>query len=126
MSVSGDEERRFWWAVAPAFAMVSIYKAIRLPNYKSATQAQVDYRFGLVKRGLFGAVFSRPLHLEHYERFVLFSWGMLAVMVALLLALTWRSGLWQRVRFGGVAALFFSSYALTYMAHMVGYFEVVL
>lgn len=126
MKLDRDREQAFWWAIFPILAIVSVGKGIRLPNYNSATQAQVDYRLGMVKRGLFGTVFSRPLHLEHYKTFVLFSWAMLLLTLALLLVLTWRSGLRQRVLTGEVVALFFSSYSLTYMAHMVGYFEVLL
>jgi hypothetical protein len=121
-----DGERRFWWSIIPVLTAVSIGKAIRLPNYKSAIQAQIDYRFGFVKRGMYGEIFTRPLHLEHYHRYVVFSWLTLALMVAVLLLLTWRSGLRERLLTGEAAALFFSSYSLTYMSHMVGYFEVIL
>jgi hypothetical protein len=119
-----DGERRFWWSIIPVLTAVSIGKAVRLPNYKSAIQAQIDYRFGFVKRGMYGEIFTRPLHLEHYRRYAVFSWLMLALMVTVLLLLTWRSGLRERVLTGEAAALFFSSYSLTYMSHMVGYFEV--
>ena len=117
---------KFWWGVSPLLAAISVAKAIRLPNYKSATQAQVDYSLGLIKRGMFGAVFSRPLHLERYSRFTVFSWALLLGAVALLLVFTWRSGARRRLLSPEIVALFFSSYALVYMAHMVGYFEVVL
>lgn len=119
-------DRAFWWGICPLLAAISVAKAIRLPNYKSATQAQVDYSLGLIKRGMFGAVFSRPLHLEQYSRFVVFSWVLLLGTVALLLVFAWRSGARKRLLSPEILALFFSSYALVYMAHMVGYFEVVL
>ncbi len=126
MAAATDREQRFWWATIPLFMAISVGKAIRLPNYKSATQAQIDYRLGLIKRGMFGTIFARPLHLEHYERYAVFSWLALLVTLLLLLLYTWKSGLRQRVLTGESAVLFFTSYALTYMAHMVGYFEVVL
>lgn len=120
------QDQRFWWAVSPLLAAISVAKAIRLPNYKSATQAQVDYSLGLIKRGMFGAVLSRPLHLEIYSRFTVFSWLLLLSTVFVLLVFVWTSGARQRLRSPEVIALFFSSYALVYMAHMVGYFEVLL
>ncbi len=121
-----EGERRFWWAMVPLLAAISVAKAIRLPNYKSATQAQVDYSLGPIKRGMFGAVFARPLHLELYSRFAVFSWALLLGTVALLLVFTWRGGARGRVLSPEVVALFFSSYAPVYLAHMVGYFEVLL
>ena len=126
MAAATDREQRFWWATIPLFTAISVGKAIRLPNYKSATQAQIDYRLGFIKRGMFGTAFARPLHLEQYQRYTVFSWVVLLATVLLLLLYTWKSGLRRRVLSGEAAALFFTSYALTYMAHMVGYFEVVL
>ncbi len=120
------DDRRFWWAVSPVLAAISVAKAIRLPNYKSATQAQVDYSLGLIKRGMFGAALARPLHLEIYSRFAVFSWLLLLSTVAFLLVFTWWGGARERVLSPEIVALFFSSYALVYMAHMVGYFEVLL
>lgn len=121
-----ERDGRFWWALCPLLAAISVAKAIRLPNYKSATQAQVDYSLGLIKRGMFGAAFARPLHLEIYSRFTVFSWGLLLGTMAVLLLFTWLGGARQRVLSPEVITLFFSSYALVYMAHMVGYFEVLL
>lgn len=112
--------------MAPVLATISVAKAIRLPTYKAATQAQVDYSLGLIKRGMFGACFARPLHLEIYSRFAVFSWALLCLAVALLLLFTWFSGAPRRLLSPEIVALFFSSYALVYMAHMVGYFEIVL
>lgn len=121
-----DGDRRFWWKVSPLLAAISVAKAVRLPNYKSATQAEVDYHLGLIKRGMFGAVFARPLHLEHYSRFAVFSWVLLLATVGLLLWFTYTSRALKRVLSPEVVALFCSSYALVYLAHMVGYFEVLL
>ena len=126
MTSEENGDRRFWWYVTPLLAAISVAKAIRLPNYKSATQAQVDYHLGLIKRGMFGAALARPLHLEIYSRFTVFSWALLLITVATLLLFTWRSGARQRLLTPELLALFFSSYALVYMAHMVGYFEVLL
>lgn len=125
-SEHAGDDWQFWWALCPVLAAISVFKAIRLPNYKSATQAQVDYSLGLIKRGMFGAALARPLHLEIYSRFAVFSWLLFLATVAILLVFTWCSGARQRVRSPEILALFFSSYALVYMAHMVGYFEVLL
>ena len=95
--------------MVPVLATISVAKAIRLPTYKAATQAQVDYSFGLIKRGMFGACFARPLHLEIYSRFAIFSWALLGLAVVLLLVFTWCSGAPWRLLSPEIVALFFSS-----------------
>lgn len=115
---------RWWIATSAAVGCVALCKTLQPPVRWAATQAQVDYRFGLVKRGLFGAVFTRPLHLQHFERFALFSFALLGILLALIVWFVVRSGLMQRVRTFEVGALFFSSYAITYLAELNGYFDI--
>ena len=126
---AGDQQvqrrNRFDWIVIAFVAgAVALGKTLRPPSRWGATQAQVDYRLGLVKRGFFGEFVTRPLHLEHYERFALVSFALLALLLGLLVLYTVRSGLTRRVLAMEVLALFSSSYAVTYLAHTVGYLDI--
>jgi hypothetical protein len=116
---------RFWMLTAFLVGAVALAKGWRLPNRWSATQAQVGYEFGVVKRGLFGALVSRPLHLEHYARFAVVSYFVLLALMAGLVVYTVRSGISQRLLTLEVIALFFSSYGITYLSHLVGYLDLV-
>jgi hypothetical protein len=114
----------FWGAVAVLFAVISILKGLRVPNLWSATQANLDYHQGFIKRGLFGQI-ARTLgiHIAHYDVFVLLS-GFLLVMLFVLL--TWwvlRIGA-LRLGSGVVVAVFAASYTLTYVTQLIGYLEI--
>lgn len=103
---------------------LALCKGIRPPNLWSATQAMLDYRFGFIKRGLFGEMFTDPLHLQHYVRFAIFSFAVLAGVVVLLVLMTARSRVFQRMAQGAPALVFFSSLAFTYLANLAGYFDI--
>lgn len=121
-----SEERSFWLLATWVLGTVAFFKGIRFPNQWSATQAQVDYRHGFVKRGLFGTLFTDHLHLNHYHYFVVFSFVVLAIALALLLLLVSRSRILSRVGDGELVALFFSSLAFTYLANLNGYSDILL
>ena len=102
---------------------VSLLRGLQMPNRWAATQALFDYRGGLIKRGLFGATLGPALHLERYARFAGFSvvamvvcCGMLALVARRLCA----------VGYGAAAAVFFGSYAVTYLGSLMGYMDVLL
>jgi len=120
------DDRRFWRWSAVILGVVAFLKGVHLPNLWAATQAQVDYRDGFVKRGLFGEVLSRPLHLYHYAAFARFSFAILFLMILLLVVYVLRSGLLERAGNGEVLAVFSASYAVTYLASLAGYFDILL
>ncbi len=113
-----------WKVLALAAGAVSCLKGLRRPNLWAATQAMVNYGDGLTRRGLFGATLGRWLHLEHYARFTVVSLALLAILLGMLAWLTARSRAFERLGAGEPVALFFSSYAVTYLAHVVGYLEI--
>ncbi|MBS1798877.1 MAG: hypothetical protein JSS95_03535 [Acidobacteria bacterium] len=114
----------FWKiATASVFFLASL-KGLRFPNRWSATQAQVDYAFGFVKRGFFGASITHWLGLNHYARFTVFSYLVLAVFFAMLVLLIKGSGIAARWGDLGVVALFAGSYSVTYLFNTVGYLEI--
>ncbi len=123
---TGPQAPRFWCLLGVLLGVLGFCKGIRLPNYWSASQAQVDYRFGIVKRGLFGAAVSRPLHLEHYSRFAVVSFALLAITAIVFVLYVARSGIFRAVGEGEAAALFLASFAIPCVVNLIGYFDIVL
>ena len=119
-------DRRFWHLLCFVFGSISLLKGIRFPGPWAATQAQLDYRNGFVKRGLFGTMFTAPLGLNHYARFAAFSFAVLALVVVLLVVFARKSGIVERIGSGEAAALFASSAALLYLGNLNGYDDVFL
>jgi len=119
--LSNDE--RFWRHFIYFAALLGFLRGVRLPNLWAATQAQLDYSFGFVRRGFFGEALSL-LHIHHYVPFVLVSYGILAAFIAFL----WRYTLCAHASTANfiVASVFFSSLAFTYVVHLVGYLDIVL
>lgn len=108
-------------------ALISILKGIHPPDAWALTQYQTDYRFGFVKRGFFGAIMGKMIGEFWHQRVVLNFVSY--VLSALLLTLTaavlrplWRNGDGGRWLMGLAA----SSYAVTYLASMVGYLDIIM
>lgn len=117
-------EDRFWAWVAPLFAIIAILKGLRLPSLWAATQAQLNYHDGFIKRGLFGEL-ARVLELPiaHYAVFVAVSGVLFVAFVAVLTRWIWLSEV-RRIAGGTVLALFCASYCLTYLAHLIGWLDI--
>lgn len=118
------EERQFWRFSAILFTVISFLKGLRAPNNWAATQAQVGYSQGFVKRGLFGATVSHFLGLQHYARFTLVSTILLLTLFAIGVLFTQRAGIGDR--FGNLMplAVFGASPVVMYLAHLNGYLEI--
>jgi uncharacterized membrane protein YvlD (DUF360 family) len=119
-------ERRFYRLLAIAGGITALLKGMRLPYIWAATQAQIDYRHGYIRRGLFGEVCGR-LHIPIW-RYGVFS----VVAFALLAALFWmlarsmsRSGLHAAGR-GAFTALLASSFCITMLTNLVGYYDILM
>jgi hypothetical protein len=122
--MTGWTRERVWKGVALLAGAVSVAKGLRRPNLWSATQALVNYGQGFTRRGLFGATLAHWLHLERYARFSWFSLAMLLGLLGMLAWITVRSHAFARLGAGEPVAIFFSSYAITYLAHLVGYLDI--
>lgn len=118
------DDRSYWWLAAAVFGVVAFFKGFRLPNSWAATQAQFGYDHGFAKRALFGALLTRPLHLWIYGRFAFVATALLLALMAALVLFTRRSGARDRVTPGAAAAVFFSSYTITFLAYMNGMFDI--
>lgn len=121
--VLGDE-RRFWGWAAGLLTAVSVLKGLRVPNDWAATEAQFGYGHGFVKRGLFGAVLTGPLGLEHYARFAAVSTVLLVGLAAGVVWFSRAAGVSRRFGSAVVGAVFGASYSVTYLAHLNGYLDI--
>jgi hypothetical protein len=117
-------ERRFWRWSAVGLGVIAFCKGIREPNAWSYTQAQLDYSAGFMRRGLFGAVLRHPLGLDLYGHFAAFSTALLLLLFGVLALLARSSKLAQRTPPGELLAVYASSYSVTYLAHLNGYFDI--
>ena len=118
------DDERFLQFAAIAVGAIAICKGLRFPNLWSATQAQIDYRHGFVKRGLFGEVVTAILGLNHYARFAMFSFLALAIVLLLLVGFVRRSGIMRSSGTGAAVVVFASSLAVTNISNLVGYFDI--
>jgi hypothetical protein len=122
MAIFASDEL-FWRKFAYFVGVIAFLKGVRLPSVWSATQAQFDYSSGFIKRGLFGELMDL-LRIHQYSQFVVFSCVVLGVFVFLL----WRycGAIGNGAKESVVAAVFLSSLAFTYLAHLVGYLDIFL
>ncbi len=119
-----SDERRFWRVCALLLGAMAVLKGLHWPSTWAATQAQLDYRHGFVKRGLLGTLYA-PLHGSHYRALTAMFVVELGVFLLLLAVLTRRAGLEERFGSMAPAALFASSYAMTFATHLIGYNDLV-
>ena len=115
------QQKRFWFFIAALAGALSLLKGIRLPNRWSATQAQIDYSQGFVKRGFFGPAIAGPLHLATYNRFAVMSYVLLTVLAVMLAV---KSGVAKRLGGAELLAVFFGSYGVSTIANTVGYMDI--
>jgi len=116
--------RRFWAWTALGLGCIAIGKGIREPNPWSYTQAQLNYSAGFIHRGLFGWVLGHPLQLNLYGHFAVVSTVLLLFLFAALGLLASKAKLAERTPPGELLALYASSYSVSYLAHLNGYFDI--
>ncbi len=116
----------FWSVGTVLFCGISILKGLRVPSLWAATQANLDYHQGFIKRGLFGQIIhSLGIPIVHYQMFVLLSGLLLMILAALLAWWVTRSGA-RLLGNGVVVAVFAASYIVTYLTQLIGYLEIAL
>ncbi len=120
----GDESR-FWRFCAATLGAFAVLKGTRMPSTWAATQAQLDYSHGFIKRGLQGEVL-KTLGVHRYSVLSAVFFLQLALFLLMLVVLTRRSRLEERFGSAAVLALCASSYAVTYLTHLVGYTDILL
>jgi hypothetical protein len=116
----------FWRIAAMVLGAVALLRGIRMPSPVNATQSLVNYDHGLVKRGFFGATVGKWCGAGSYLHFSIVSYAFLLIFLLLLVVLTVQSGLFKKLGWGELPAIFFSSYAVTYFGNTVGKFDLIL
>jgi hypothetical protein len=118
------DNSRFWGACTVLFAVLAILKGLRLPSLWAATQAFLDYRAGIIKRGLLGQVAGAlGIPIGHYDVFVAVSSILLLAFCVLLVCWIRISGV-RRLAHGSVLAVFAASFILSFLAQLIGYLEI--
>ena len=117
------DERRFWQWCTALFCAFAVMKGLRAPGFWPLTQAEIDYSHGFIKRGLQGEFLSL-LHIHHFHALSAFFFVQLAILLLVLANFTRLARVPER--FGSLApvAVFATSYALTYLTHVVGYTDI--
>lgn len=128
VNLAGETEgiggQRFWGWMALGLGAIAFGKGMHLPGPWPYTQAQLDYRVGFMRRGLFGEVLGRPLGLNHYAHFAVVSTVLLLGLYGFLILLARSSKVMQRTPPGELLAVYASSYSVSYLAHLNGYFDI--
>jgi hypothetical protein len=119
------DESRFWLLISAGLGAVAALKGLHRPGTWTATQTQFDYRFGFIRRGLLGQILSW-LHVpaNSYAVFVAVAFILLIAVIIVLIRWVWISGVFQKMGRGAAVALFFTSYAVTYLTNLVGYTDI--
>jgi hypothetical protein len=120
------DELRFYRLLLAAGGVTAILKGMRLPYIWAATQAQIDYRYGYLRRGFFGEVCRRlHSHIWHYGVFCIVAFGLLAGLFWLLARSMRRSGL-DAAGLGAFTALLASSFCITLLTNLAGYYDILM
>jgi hypothetical protein len=119
-------DHRFWRFFALFAGAAAFLKGIRQAPLSAASQAQFTYDLGLIRRGLFGTI-AQQLHIpiHHYAVFAAISYVLMALLVLAFAYAIWRSELLSTLLGSMLCAVFLSSYAVTFAAHLVGRFDIV-
>lgn len=117
------DDRLFWRFSTALLCVFAVLKGLRAPGDWALTQAQLDYSHGFIKRGLQGALLT-VLHIHRYHPLSTYFFLQLAVLFFVLTALGKQANV--EARFGTLApvAIFASSYAVTFLTHVVGYTDI--
>ncbi len=121
-----QDESRFYRLLLVVGGTTAILKGLRLPYIWAATQAQIDYRNGYMRRGLFGEI-CRQLHIPiwHYGVFAAVSFVLLTGLLWLLARSVRKSGL-DAAGLGAFSALVASSFCITMLTNLVGYCDILM
>ena len=115
------DERRFWVGSALTLGVLAGLKGLQMPGPWPLTAAELDYSQGLVKRGLPGWVYGHLGLRQQAGLSVAFFLQLLALLVLLAL---WARRSGMEARLAPVIAVFASSYATTFLFHIVGYSDI--
>lgn len=104
--------------------VVNLVRGMRVPGRWAATHLQFDYSQGFLKRSLAGAVLKAVgVPIEQFAAVAVFSAITSLLLIGVMIGFV-RVTRASRGLTGAVAVLMMaSSYAVVYMAHLIGYFD---
>ncbi len=118
-----ENEASFWKLLTFVLGAFALLKGLRPPGTWALTQAELDYRFGFIKRGLSGTVLH-AFNIWHARGITVVFSLEFAALVFLLVLFTVRCGLTKQNGGLYITAVFASSYCVTYLIHTIGYSEI--
>ncbi len=118
-----ENDSNFWKLFTCLLAVLAALKGVRRPGLWALTHAELDYSFGFVKRGLLGAIYH-SIHLWHWRQLAVFFAIETAALLFLITVMTLRSGLLSQRGGWFIAAVFASSYCVTFLVHLIGYTDI--
>jgi hypothetical protein len=121
-----QDERSFNRILLAVAASIAVLKGLRTPYAWALTQAQIDYHFGFLRRGLFGEL-CRQLCVPIWRTgvFTVLSFVLLGVLLGALRWAARTSGL-DDAGECAFTALLAGSFCITMLVNLVGYFDITL
>lgn len=105
-------------------AALSLMKGLRDPNDWAYTHFLFNYDFGFVKRGFIGSLVQLfPASAYSYDSFWLLSFSVMGIIVFLFVYIASRLSDLVDLNEVAIQSIFYSSFALTFVAHTAGYFD---
>lgn len=125
LSILYKDERSAWTLLAVGFGIIAFLKGVRLPNLWSATQLQLNYSFGFAKRAAVGALLHF-LHIPIERYWIVVSFSFLVLATTVVLFVFFLKQKWRSPEIALHSTVFLSSFAVTYLVHLVGYLDIIL
>ncbi|MBS1716753.1 MAG: hypothetical protein JSS72_03355 [Armatimonadetes bacterium] len=120
-----SEELSWLRVVAIGAGILSYLRAARLPNAWAATQATTTYQNGFIKRGLLGSILSWiNMPAVDYERFAIASVVFMAALLVVFAFTVRKLGTLRSTWGVCSAAILLSSFAFSFLAHLIGYLDI--
>ena len=118
-----ERETGFWCLASGLFGGIALLKGLRAPGVWAMSQLQITYFQGFVKRGLTGQLLYL-LHIRSKHAVQAFCAAELLCLAGLLAVFTWKCGLLSKDGQPILVAAFAGSYAVTFLAHLIGYQDI--
>lgn len=116
-----------WFWVCAAVFLVSVTRGVRMPGDWAYTHFLFNYEAGFIKRGLVGEIFHtlNPTYSNNYLWFNAVNITLLICVIASLLHCLYTLINRKNTLLTAAALLFASSLSPVYLAHTIGYFDVI-
>jgi hypothetical protein len=116
-----------WFLVCATVLLISVARGIRMPGDWAYTHFLFNYEAGFIKRGLVGEIFHtlNPTYSNNFLWFNAVSMVLFGCVVASLLYCLYSLVNRKSLLLTAAALLFASSLSPVYLAHTIGYFDVI-